>query len=613
MNKHKYLLLLFAGTLSVVLASCSKYLDKKPDNLLTEDQIWQTRANAEGYLYNIYSYVYSTDGGDFASMGASDESSVSLGTVDVRQMVSGNWSVASGYFSYWASSYAAIRKSFVFQENIDKVPTNQLSDDLKAQYKGENLFLRGYYYWLILRQYGPFVKLPGLLSQNDDFNQYSRAPFDTCAAYIMELMDQAAANLPAVWTSSSNNGRPTKGTCLAIKAKVAQLAASPLWNGNSNFANFKNADGTALAPESYSVDKWRTAAAAAKAVIDGGNYKLFTNLDNGGTTFDPYRSVRDLFLTNWNSEIIFANVSWLRWGYTKCVSPGPGGYNLYNATQNLVDAFYMNNGRSIDDPASNYVETGFAPSNSTNSWGHRKNDWNMYANREPRFYAYIQYNGRPVLPAPTVDDKNYYSSDANINGEGRTEFYYNGKSGQRSAGSANITGYLPLKRVSPNDNIRNDATSYQAPYILLRYAEILLDYVEALNEYDPGNGDIITYLNMVRTRAGLPGIETVYPEAVGNQELMRKYILKEREVELCFEADRYFTLTRRLMLGNAENRAIYGMNVGANDNGLGFSFTGFYTRTLFQQRFWDNKMYLFPINQGDIERDRALVQNPGWQ
>jgi hypothetical protein len=603
----KYLLCLL-----VILSSCSKYLDKKPDNLLTEDQIWQTRANAEAYLYNIYSYVYNTDGGDYAAMGGSDESSVSIGTVGVRQMVSGNWNAASGYFYNWANYYAAIRKSYVFEQNIDKVPTNQLSDDLKKQYKGENLFLRGYYYWLILRQYGPFVKVDGLLSQDADFNQYPRTPFDTCVSHVSELMDQAALNLPAVWFSSSNNGRPTKGACLAIKAKVAQLAASPLWNGNANFANFKNADGTALAPASYSEDKWKVAAAAAKAVIDGGNYKLFTNLDNGGTTFNPYLSVRDLFLTNWNNEIIFANVNWWRWGYTKCASPGSGGYNMYDATQNLVDGFYMNDGRTIDDPSSNYVETGFAPSAGANSWEHHKNDWNMYANREPRFYAYIQYNARPVLPAPTVDDKNYFSSDENVDGQGRVEFYYNGKSGQRAAGSNNITGYLALKRVSPNDNIRNDVTSFQGPYILLRYAEILLDYAEALNEYDPGNGDIVTYLNMVRTRAGLPGIETVYPEAVGNKDLMRKYILKERSVELCFEGDRYYTMIRRLMLGNQENKAIYCMNVNANDNGLGFSFTAFYNRTLFQQRFWDNKMYLFPIDQGDIERDRALVQNPGW-
>ena len=95
MNKHKYLLLLCAG----ILLSCSKYLDKKPDNLLTEDQIWQTRANAEAYLNNIYSIVYNTDGGDYATMGASDESSVSITTVNVRQMVSGNWSASSGYFS----------------------------------------------------------------------------------------------------------------------------------------------------------------------------------------------------------------------------------------------------------------------------------------------------------------------------------------------------------------------------------------------------------------------------------------------------------------------------------------------------------------------------------
>jgi hypothetical protein len=93
---------------------------------------------------------------------------------------------------------------------------------------------------------------------------------------------------------------------------------------------------------------------------------------------------------------------------------------------------------------------------------------------------------------------------------------------------------------------------------------------------------------------------------------MRKYILREREVELCFENDRYFTLIRRLLLGNTENQTIYGMNVNADDHGLGFSFTGYYQRTLFQKRYWDDRMYLFPIAQSDIERDRALVQNPGW-
>lgn len=607
MNMHKYLLLACV----TVLFSCH-YLDKKPDNLLTEDQIWLTRANAESYLNDVYSYVYNHDGGDYATMGASDEASVSISTVNVRQMVSGNWNASSYYFYNWGGYYAGIRKSFVFEENIDKVPAGQISDELKAQYKAENLYLRGYYYWMILKQYGPFVKVPGLISQNADFSEFPRAPFDTCIAYINQLMDQAMKGLPGKWEASSNLGRPTKGSCMAIKVKTAMLAASPLWNGNPAFASFKNADGTALAPATASPEKWKTAADAAKALIDSGYYKLFTNLDNGGVAFDPYLSIRDLHLTNWNDEIIFANVGWNRWGWTKCVSPGPGGYNMYCVTQNLVDAFAMDNGRTIDDPQSGYKETGFAQAGAAKSWGHRQNDWNMYASREPRFYANILYNGRPVVPAQTADDKNYFSSDNNINGEGRTEFYYNGKSGQKSAGSNNITGYLPLKRVSPSSNIRMDAVNFHGPWILIRYAEILLDYVEALNEYNPGHADIVTYLNMIRARAGIPGIETVYPDAVGNREKMREHILRERQVELCFESDRYFTLTRRLLLGQPKYQAIYALDVNANDNGLGFSFTGFYTRKLYQQRYWDNKMYLFPILQGDIEKNRALVQNPGW-
>jgi len=614
MNSHSYIHLAITAFLLLSLSSCKKYLDQKPDNLLTEDQLWQTRANAEAYLYTIYSLLHNGDGGEGTNMGASDETSVSIASTDVRQMVSGNWSPQSYILYNWGSYYAGIRQSFIFEDNIDKVPSTQLSDDLKQQYKAECIFLRGWFFWKLLRQYGPFVKLTGVISQTADANQYARAPFDTCTAYINQLMDQAAAHLPVTWTVSSNYGRVSKGACLAVKAQVALLAASPLWNGNPYFSSFKNHDGTALAPSSYDASKWAAAAAAAKAVINTNSYKLFTNLDEGvGSSPDPYLSVRDVFLTNWNHEIILSNNEWGYGGWTKCVSPGPGGYNMYNATQNAVDAFYMANGRTIDDPQSGYVETGFAVANDTAIWGgHRTGEWNMYANREPRFYAYVQYNMHPVLPAVTVDDKNYYSSSANQNGLGRVEFYYSGKSGQLAAGSNNITGYDVLKNVSPSDNIRSGVTNYR-PQILIRYSEILLDYVEALNESDPSNPDIVTYLDMVRTRAGLPGIETVYPGAIGNQDLMRTYILRERQVELCFEnGDRYYTLTRRKLLGNPANQAIYGMNTAANDNGLGFSFTGFYTRTLYQNRVWDDKMYLNPMYQGEIDKDNAIVQNPGW-
>ncbi|MDR6944040.1 RagB/SusD family nutrient uptake outer membrane protein [Mucilaginibacter pocheonensis] len=611
MKKNILIMAVGIWFLSAGLSSCN-YLNKKPDNLLTSDLIWSTRANAESYLYNIYGYIIQTDGGDYSAMGASDESSVSIPSTDVRQMVVGNWSPVNAYFDHWGNYYNGIRSSFIFEANIDKVPATQLSVSLKNQYKAEARFLRGWFYWQLMKQFGPVVKVTDALSLNDDFNKYPRSSFDDCKDYINQLMDQAASGLPTQWASSSNYGRPTKGACLAVKAQLALLAASPLWNGNPAFASFKNQDGTQLAPTAYDAGKWKIAADAAKAVIDLGSYKLFTNIDNGGTQFDPYLSVRDLFLTNWNSEIIFSRNYWKYWGYVKCVSPGAGGYSMYNATQNIVDAFYMNNGRTIDDPLSGYTATNFAQSNGAKYWEHSKGQWNMYANREPRFYAYIQYNGRPVLPAPTVDDKNYYSSAGNVDGTGRVEFYYNGKAGAKASGASNnITGYDVLKNVSPADNIRQDAVNYR-PFILIRYAEILLDYVEALNEYDPSNSNIVLYLDQIRTRAGLPGIEITYPNAVGNKDLMRKYILKERQVELCFESDRYFTLVRRLLLGNVENQTIYGLNVNTDDQGQGFGFTGLYNKTLFQKRVWNNKMYLFPISQYQLDRDRALVQNPGW-
>ncbi len=602
--------------------SCN-YLDKKPDNLLTAEMLWETRANAESYLYQIYGYVQ-TPADDYTVLGASDETSCSVQNVDVRRMISGNWNAQSGYWQwYWNSSYAGIRQSFVFEENIVKMPDNIISQELKDQYIAEVRFLRAWFYWKLLRQYGPFVKLTGTLSLNDNYNNYPRTPFDECVAYINELMDQAAAVLPPTWNSSANYGRPTRGACYAVKSQVALLAASPLWNGNPNYADFKNHDGTPLAPLQYSADKWRVAAEAAKAVIDlpGTNYKLFTNLDEGDAVFDPYLSVRNVFLTNWNNEIIFStNMSgtW-QWGFEKRAAPNPGGFNMQNATQNVVDAYYTRAGKDIDDDPG-YTEIGFAATDDPAEWGKSRDgvnrgyilgNSNMYVNREPRFYAHILYNGKPVLSAPNSDDRNFFSSAGNQDGRGRAEFYYSGQSGVGVNNNGDITGYCVLKNVSPASNIRIDEVPYR-PYIHIRLAEIYLNYAEALNEVEPNNPDILKYINLVRQRAGIPNLEVAYPAVVGDQVEMRKWIIRERQVELAFEGDRYFTLIRRLMMGNPEVKTIYRMNTIANDNNQGFAFTDFNKRILLQNRFWDDKMYLFPIYQDDLDKNTSLVPNPRW-
>ena len=159
----------------------------------------------------------------------------------------------------------------------------------------------------------------------------------------------------------------------------------------------------------------------------------------------------------------------------------------------------------------------------------------MYQNREPRFYINVLWSGCV-----------WHSGNVN---KGVVQLYTGGNSGY-AATQQNYpaTGYLAGKFIdhTKDTSTAGDSTSTDVwdfiDWPIIRYAEILLNYVEALNEYDPGNPDILTYLNMVRKRAGVPDIEKVYPEAVGNQTQMRELIRRERMVELCYENHRYFDI-----------------------------------------------------------------------
>lgn len=623
LNHILYMGILAAG-FSCFCTSCD-YLDQTPENLKTEEQIWSTRSDAESYLYNIYSYIWRyTD--DQIHLGMADETSCAFAGVAVKERAQGNWGPSTYCdMDAWNKSFQAIRHALIFEENIDRVPENIISTELKNQYKAESRFLRGWFYWNVLRLFGPFPIFDSPAEMDADFNAYTRHPFDECVEYICELMESTLDYLPVTWAVTANIGRPTQGSALAVISQARLLAASEQWNGNTRYSNFKNKDGEQLAPQEYDPEKWKIAANAARRVIDLNVHHLFKNDEDGGdATFDPYLSFRELFLTEENPEILFAtyraNDDWF-WGHDTRCNPVPYAYSETNATQNIVDAFLTREGLDINDDPS-YTETGFAQQDDPARYGsvrgernqgYRVGESNMYVNREPRFYASIHYNGRPVISVITTDQRNMYSSPNNQNGEGRAEYYYSGVSGLgSSSGIPDFTGYNVAKMVSPESNTIDDYPTAFRPYIHIRYAEILLNYIEALNEYDPSNRDIVTYFNLIRDRAGIPGIDDTYPMAIGNKEEMRKWIIRERQLELAFEGDRYFTLCRRLLFENEENLKIYRLNVSENDNGQGFSFQNFYKKELLETRKWYNKMYLYPISQSEIDRARGLVQNPEW-
>ncbi|WP_106828494.1 RagB/SusD family nutrient uptake outer membrane protein [Parabacteroides pacaensis] len=653
----KYILGLF--TILTLLAGCEDYLDKQPDDMKTDDMVWGSRTETEGYLANVYAGLPMHNlHQDDPWLGCADECDLSWTVYNTYPINLGNWTTSSGFYNKYATWYKAIRASLVFETNVDRC--NELSEDLKKQYKAEVKFLRGYYYWLLLRQYGPVILIKELQSSDADYSSMMRAPYDECVDYICQLMDESEQDLPLHWQDNTNwMGKPNKIICKSVKSLVLTMAASPQWNGNKEYADFKNPDGTPLVNTTYDENKWKKAAAASREVINiseqypEANLKLYRNDENGDGEFNPYKSCVDVHLKNWNCEVIFART---QGGNTQAwmihTFPGPKTLGGVGATQRVVDAFLMENGKPIDDPNSGYISTGFATApgkhwnpnareiatengrkqmisdiRKSDAWGHWAGEWNMYANREPRFYASILYNKRIIPSLPDdIEKRNYYNSPGQQDGYARAELYYGGRS--RQSGSYTFfsrTGYLVYKNNDPMANMYDRTFPQQYGNVFIRYAQILLNYIEALNEYDPQNPDIRKYWDMIRSRAGIPSAFTATPQIAGNQALQRDYILRERQIELCFEGDRYFTTRRRWVAhtkdeGNAVDNRIFGdggrmwgMDINAGDaNTNNFEFTDFYHTVAFETRVFEKAYYLFPIPESEIEKSKGLVQNPWW-
>ena len=396
---------------------------------------------------------------------------------------------------------------------------------------------------------------------------------------------------------------------------------------------------------------------------------------NGWANIDPLRSYRNLFdgflLPANNPELIFTRgeqiyknneieLSNTRGLVLHQMPKDDGGWNCHGLTQKMVDAYYMNDGTDCPGMNSEYAGvagyegrvdsrprlTGFTTIEDLKAGRYPELGWEydpsrpdseqdatgmnvslQYVNREPRFYASILYNKR-VIPAlrTNVEERDYYSSPGQQNGFGRVELYYGGIS--RQSGSYTfypMTGALALKRNDPQADMHNRVWPQKYCSNYIRYAEILLDYIEALNEYDPTNPDIRKYWDMIRDRAGVPSAFVATPEIAGNQDLQREYIIRERQIELCFETDRYFTTRRRWVAhtpdegGMVDDRKygeggrVWGFSVNAGDASTNdFSFEGFYQRTAFESRVFNKAYYLFPIPQSEIDKSTGLVQNPWW-
>ncbi|MFB2117990.1 RagB/SusD family nutrient uptake outer membrane protein [Parapedobacter sp. 2B3] len=586
----------------VILGSCKKdFLSQVPNDRITIDEVFQRRLESEQYLANVYAYIKDEHNqwSDNPWFGMSDEGDVSWARdyMFTYAINLGSWDPNVAYGQTWEHYYRGIRSATYFIENIggnaEILALGQQGLDLIEQYKAEAQFLRAWFYFCLVRQYGPVIIINEIIPPDMPLSelQIPRNTYDDCIQHIVSELDAAARVLPVQHVSDRDAGRATRATCMAVKSRVLLYAASPMNNGNTDYASFVNPDGTPLYAQQYDAEKWKAAADAAKAVIDLNAFSLYKVYDNTGQ-LDPLLSYRDVFLEPWNNEMIFVRSDWVSLEWERFCTPRfGGGWSGMAATQQQVDAYFMANGKAIDDNGSGYTESGF-----TNTDGKYTNagTFSMYANREPRFYASIVYNG-----------SEWINTEEGVQIIG---LHRNGNSGSQGSVDYSRTGYLVKKNIHPNANPRLNK-GVRRPYPLIRLAEIYLNYAEALNEYSPGHADILNYINLVRERAGIPQYGTPGLPAPGGQDAVRTLIRKERRVELAFETHRFFDVRRWKIAQQTEGGDFYGMDVLKGES---ISDPEFYKRTVFEKRVSHPEYALWPILQAEIDRNNSIVQNHDW-
>lgn len=555
-----------------LITSCQKgdFLDSTSVTDLTEETVFADSAHVMDFLAGLYTNIgFSFRPNRFGSGGlnaACDEAegkSTSLGNAYV-QFVTGSLNAANVSAGPWNNPYTYIRRANQFLKHIGNAP---FSASQRTRARGEARFLRAWYYAILLKHYGG-VPLVGdtLYDVNDDILT-KRNTYEECVNYIVSECDVAAQDLPAEHFSL-DYGRVTRGACLALKSRVLLYAASPLFNGGS-IATDPELRAVAGYPDE-DPERWKKAADAAKAIIDQDFYQLYEDNE----TAPGYGFARVLTLRK-NNELILADM-FPRNRYLEALFLPPSRGGAANGagypTQELVDAFGMRNGLPISDPASGYDEN------------------NPYENRDPRLdYTVIRNESMILLDASHAKEPVYTYAGAAPDGFGRT--------------NATPTGYYPNKML--DENVANTIFYYTERCLpLIRYAEILLNFAEAQNEYSGPSPEVYEAVEAIRRRAGLDPY--TLPQDLGKEE-MREIIRNERRVELAFEEHRFWDVRRWKIAGETDTRPVHGMQISRHEDN---SYS--YQRVTVRQRNFRPAMYLWPIPQSEVFKSEDLLQNPGW-
>jgi starch-binding outer membrane protein, SusD/RagB family len=550
--KNKITKLLMAACLAFTIFSCKKnILDVKPTAFVSDATLWADLNLVDQFVNNIYGTLPSGfnrkdfgegDGFEWSrGMSIMDAGTDDAdGKLDAKVQLFNTADITPSFTPYnqdiWTFNYNAIRKCNVLLSRIDGVPGDAA---IKSRYKGEALFIRAFCYADLIKTYGGVPLILTAQEITDDL-LVPRNTYDECVTQIVKDCDEAAAILPTTY-GAANLGRATKGAALSVKARTYLYKASPLNNPSNTLSH------------------WQNAATAAKAVMDLNVYSLYPDYYN-------------LFLDKANAEVIFARqfqkpqiASPISYTLGMSAGIGDGTWGGFAPTQNLVDAYEMNNGKPISDPSSGYDAQ------------------NPYLNRDSRLDKTVLHNGSSWKG---VTIQTYEGGNANQS-----------SNNDRSRTSYGLKKFLDQSLVTAAQVYLGQDNNW----IFFRYADVLLMYAEAQNEAVGPDASVYSAIKLVRARSGQPDL----PAGL-TQSQMRDKIRNERRVELVFEEHRFWDV-RRWKLGmtyfNGPVNRIKIIKTGS---------TLTHTVEVYENRTYKEFQNVFPIPQFERDKNPKLTQNTGY-
>jgi len=588
-------------SLTLWLASCNDY-ESLPvdvtDITYVFDKSDSLGLRSYGYLADMYRFLYnghtrfvSSGGGNQANyLESATDNAISSDINDnseIMRLATGSYSAANPVsqemVQTWSDAYFVVRKANVFIANIDVVPliatyTNALGDvyPMNRAWKAEARFLRAFFYFEMVKRFGGVPLMGDAITELGDNLELPRNSFEDCINYIVNELDAIKDSLRVLPVQSPDlyGFAATKNAALALKSRVLLYAASPLFNGNSIEPGNELIGYTTIDDASIK-ERWAKASQAAKDYMTTfGDPAAY----GGSGVSDLAANFLDAFLSDYslaNKELIFVQAGGINTGVEKVLGPvgfsnqAALGEGMTSPTQDLVDAYPMSDGTTRESSAS-------------------YSDSKMYTGRDPRLEYTVLHNGSTWLQTSLAT-------------------YQGGANNPSGAMKKTKTSYYQRKFMGKAENV----AQYQSAthrWIILRYAEILLNFAEAENESAGPTSDVYDALKAIRKRAGIPaGRGLTYGLTAGmNQDDMRETIRNDRRIELAFEEHRFWDIRRWRIAEEIYKKPLQGLLVVKD--GANFSYNRINVLTV----NFDPKMNLYPIPYSEVIKNHNMKQNPGW-